>query len=90
MAGVERTAQIVNQRLFGLFLLEVGQVLPFPGLGSPDEHNHVADEQATFGAETLPVAIFLATVRGQVVFYGGFERTFGVFVLAGHQETSFH
>ena len=78
MAGVERTTQVVYQRLLGLFLLKVGQVLPFPGLGFPDERNHVADEQTPFGVEALPVAFFISSGRGQVVFYGGFEGFFRV------------
>ena len=88
MAGVERTAQVVNQRLFGLFFLEIGEVLPFLGLGFLDERNHVADEQAPFGVEAIPVAFFISTGRGQAVFYGGFEGVFRM--LTRHQEISFH
>ena len=86
MAGVERTAQFVDQRLFGLFLLEVGEVFPFFGLGIADECNHVADEQTPLSVEAVPVAFFITTGRGQVVFYGGFECVFRM--LTRHQETS--
>ena len=88
VAGIERSAQVVYQRLFGFFLLEVSKVIPFLGLCFADESFYVVNEQASFGVEAVPFAFFISTVRGQVVFNGGFECVFRM--LTRHQETAFH
>jgi len=34
---VESAAEVIKERLFGLVLLDVAQVIPFVGLSFPDE-----------------------------------------------------
>ena len=81
--GVQRPAEIVQQRLFGLVLLEVGQVLPFLGLGLFDEGQHVWREEATLRVEGVAVAFLVPARACQVVLDRGFKGLFGV--LARHQ-----
>jgi len=35
--GIKGTAEVIKERLFGLVLLDVAQVIPFVGLSFPDE-----------------------------------------------------
>ncbi|MCL0050129.1 hypothetical protein M1M87_01820 [Thermodesulfovibrionales bacterium] len=75
---VQRPAKGVKQRFLGLVRLDAFQVLPFPGLGFPDERDHIANEQATFRVELVPVAFFISVGRCKVVFYDGFECLFRI------------
>jgi len=82
--GVIRAAEIIQQGLPGLLLLEVGEVLPFLGLSLLDEGNHILREQAALRVERISVAFFVPARRCQVVFNGGLECMFRVLTWPGY------
>ena len=83
MGGIERPAEIVQQGLFSLALLKLGQVLPLLGLGLLDEGQHLLGEEAPVKIEAVALPFPVAAHSGQVVLDGGFKGLFCV--LSGHQ-----
>ncbi|OPY10151.1 MAG: hypothetical protein A4E68_00025 [Syntrophaceae bacterium PtaB.Bin095] len=78
MVGVERPAEVVQQCILGLLLLEGGEVFPFLGLRRLDEGDHIGRKQGARRVERFPVALLVTACGGQVMLDGGLECVFGV------------
>ena len=86
MLRIQRPAEVIQQYLLRLVLLEVLQIPPFLGLGFLDESKEHRRIKAPLGIKVVFICLGVPCFCEQMILDGGFEGFFAI--LSRHQETS--